>query len=166
MCSSIDGSTPESLESLNNWITYMRMSFYTLHMVSFWKGQGNIWHALGPQEIQTRLKSCPHILGRESATHRDVACLLRTPEHKYPLALWDIGSAAPPGLAEKRWRGVLVTIRANPDLVRPPVRSRVMSETCLTPWTRCTIHATRLWSQRSVKRPDIKSDYAVYVLAF
>lgn len=48
-----------------------------------------------------------HILTKDCAsmTHRDVACLFRTPEHKYPLALWDISSAAPPGLAEKKWRG-------------------------------------------------------------
>lgn len=60
----------------------------------------------------------------ESLTHRDVACLFRTPEHKYPLALWDISSTAPSGLAEKSWRGVQATIGANPGPVRPPVRSR------------------------------------------
>ena len=114
--------TKHSILETKHWITW-----------SFWWRQRKIRHVLSPH-IQ-RLQSCPLILRRqhnvpfltkdcESVTHRDVACLFRTPEHKYPLALWDISSAAPPGLAEKRWRGFLVIIRANPNLVRPPVQSR------------------------------------------
>lgn len=71
----------------------------------------------------------------ESVTHRDVACLFRTPEHKYPLALWDISAAAPPGLAEKRWRGLLVIIRANPNLVAATCaeQSSAVRKTCHIP---------------------------------
>lgn len=110
--------------------TYICVTHY-LHVVSSTKGKRKI----SMLSSETLSGACPHILRKqhnfpiltkdcESMTHRDVACLFRTPEHKYPLALWDISSAAPPGLAEKRWRGVLVIIRANPNLVRPPVQNR------------------------------------------
>lgn len=100
-----------------------------------------------------------HILSNncESLTHRDVACLFRTPEHKYPLTLWDISAAAPPGLAEKRWRGVLVIIRSNPNLVQPPVQSRVILSGDLSKAiNQMHIRMTSLQLERSTKWPVIK----------
>lgn len=67
-----------------------------------------------------------------SKTHRDVACPVRSPEHKYPLAPWDISSADPPGLAQKWLRGCLVIIRANPNPIQPPALSRA------NPWDACS----------------------------
>lgn len=40
-------------------------------------------------------------------THRDLACLFKTPKKGRPLVLWDISSLAPPGLAVKWQRGII-----------------------------------------------------------